>query len=312
MVVAVSVDVMQIRPLNDKSPYKARVAPPRATSEDFYVLPRDAGESERLQAQHDHLRRSLGGLLVHPSLRLQHRRTILDCCTGTGAWLKDARLAAHPDAILEACDITLEQYHRGDAKADDVFVQNILHPFPQEKRNRYDMIHQRYLTGGISRHQWSNAIRNVVEALKPGGYLNITEPNLETSPPSLLDDASGISNWKWQLKQLSWQKNNLIEQCADEIPALLRDAGLINVQTIRMRVPYGASCRALGMSENQVESTIRLHMSPSFDQALKKLWISSSKGTAEEFDRNQAMYESFLREKGIWMDVSFVIGMKPY
>lgn len=291
--------------------YRSQAEDTETASKDIYVLPRDAGESERLQAQHDHLRRSLGGLLVHPSIDLNNARIILDCCTGTGAWLKDARLSARPDTILEACDITLEQYHRGTAKADDVFVQNILHRFPGEKRGRYDLIHQRYLTGGISREEWPKAISNVVEALRPGGCFNITEPNLQTSPPSSADPEA-TANWKVQLKRISWERNNLIQQCANEIPALMRDAGLINVQTIRLRVPYGATCRALGMTENQVESSIRLHMSPSFDEVLKKLWIASGKGTAEEFDQNQAIYEEFLREKGIWMDVSFVVGMKPF
>ncbi|KZT28703.1 hypothetical protein NEOLEDRAFT_1057770 [Neolentinus lepideus HHB14362 ss-1] len=197
---------------NEKSFRQAQAAVAQAANKDIYVLPRDAGESERLQAQHDHLKRSLGGLLVHPSIHLTNCGMILDCCTGTGAWLKDARLAAHPDVILEACDITLEQYHRGDAKADDVFVQNVLQRFPEQRRNRYDVIHQRYLTGGISRDQWPRAIRNVTEALIPGGYLNITEPNLQTFPPSLSDDPTGISNWKCQLKKLSWEKNRLIQQ----------------------------------------------------------------------------------------------------
>ncbi|TFK48801.1 hypothetical protein OE88DRAFT_1646899 [Heliocybe sulcata] len=283
-----------------------------AKKEDIYVLPRDAGESERLQAQNNHLKRSLGGLLVHPAISLTKARMVLDCCTGTGAWLRDARLAARPDAVLEACDISLEQYHRGDAKGDDVWAQNILHRFPVHKRNRYDVIHQRYLTGGIPRDQWPQAIQNVVEALRPGGFLNLTEPNLQTNPTSALDDSTGISNWKVELKKISWEKNRLIQACADEVPSLMRNAGLVDIRTVRLRVPYGATCRALGMTEAQVESSIRLHMSPSFDAALKKLWVESCKGTAEEFDRNQILYEDFLREKGIWMDVSLVVGMKPF
>ncbi|EPQ54483.1 hypothetical protein GLOTRDRAFT_93980 [Gloeophyllum trabeum ATCC 11539] len=180
-------------------------------NQDVYVLPRNPTEAERLQAQHDHYRRAFGGLLVHPSIDLREHRSILDCCTGTGAWLKDARPAAHPEAVLDACDISLEQYNENHSSvADEVFVQNITERFPEARRGKYDLVHQRLLVAGIRQDQWVSAIANVAETLKPGGKLSITELNME-----LVRGSGGAGNaehleWKNNITRAWWKKARLV------------------------------------------------------------------------------------------------------
>lgn len=276
---------------------------------DVYVLPRNPTEAERLQAQNDHYRSSFGGLLVHPSIQLHECRSILDCCTGTGAWLRDARAAARPDATFDACDLTLEQYDKSHSSADEIFVQDIVQPFAPERHDKYDLVHQRLLTAGIRRDHWVSAIANVAETLKPGGALNITELNLELVRGSGDPEESEHLKWKNELTREWWQRAGLVHNCADLIPTFMREAGLTNIQAMRVRVPYGAACLSLSMPEYQVESSIRLYEGVS--PALKKQWVASGFGTAEEYDAKQEAHEEFLRNEGMWMDVSMVVGIRP-
>ncbi|TFK48802.1 hypothetical protein OE88DRAFT_1810211 [Heliocybe sulcata] len=279
-----------------------------AVEKDVYVLPRNPTEAERLHAQHEHYTRSFGGLLVHPSIDLQEYRSILDCCTGTGAWLRDARVASHAGATFDACDQSLEQYEQNNPVADQVYVQDITKPFPADLHGKYDLVHQRLLTAGIRRDQWPTAIANVAQTLKPGGKLTLTELNLEL----IRGAGNGTSEhleWKNELTRAWWKKANLVHNCADHIPDFMREAGLTDVQAIRLRVPYGAACLLIGMPEVSVDSSIRLYggVSP----ALKRQWVESGTGTAEEYDAKQAAHEEFLKSEGMWMDVNMVVGTKP-
>ncbi|KAI9499067.1 S-adenosyl-L-methionine-dependent methyltransferase [Zychaea mexicana] len=49
-------------------------------------------------------------------------------------------------------------------------------PFPD---NHFDFIHQRLLIFGLTRADWRNAIKELVRVLKPGGYLEILECDIE-------------------------------------------------------------------------------------------------------------------------------------
>jgi len=277
-------------------------------SKDSYILPRNPSEAERLHAQHNHLTRSFAGLLVHPSIELDQQRTILDCCTGTGAWLDEARQEAHPDATFDACDLSMEQ-RSTITPGTDVFTQDIREPFPEDRKGKYDLVHQRFLTAGIRAVDWPRAVKNVADTLKPGGKLNITELNMELARGSGIAKLSEHLEWKNDITRSWWKKAGLIHQCADAMPDLLRQAGLVDVRAVRMRIPYGAACLLLGMPEAQVESTIRLYggVSP----ALKHTWVSSGMGTPEEYDAKQLVHEEFLRTEGMWMDCSMVVGTKP-
>lgn len=88
---------------------------------DTYVLPRDVEETNRLDIQHNQIVSGTGGLLVYPSVRLDQVRDVIDCCTGTGAWIKDARKMTSTDTEFDACDISLQQFEGVGVGARDVF-----------------------------------------------------------------------------------------------------------------------------------------------------------------------------------------------
>ncbi|KAL5693812.1 hypothetical protein EMGR_004340 [Emarellia grisea] len=107
---------------------------------------RDPEESKRLNAQHAFLVDVIGGTPIHPSIPTANIRSIADAATGTGS------LKAQRHEI-------------------QLTVQDILQPFPQEHRGRYDLVHVRLLVGALKEVDYPRAVRNLYDLLKPGGYL---------------------------------------------------------------------------------------------------------------------------------------------
>lgn len=132
---------------------------------DSYLLPRTAEETNRLNGQHHHVVRGSGGLLIHPSVRLDQVHEVLDCCTGTGAWIRAARKTASPETAFDACDISLQQFEGSVVGARDIFNQNIKGSFAETCHNKYDVVHQRFLCGGVAATEWSSVLRNLKELL---------------------------------------------------------------------------------------------------------------------------------------------------
>jgi hypothetical protein len=172
-------------------------------STDKYLLPRSPEEATRLDSQHDVLVHATR-LLFHPALGdLSQFRSILDCGTGTTVWLRDlfaggvsasvgkekGKVCLADDCILEGCDFSSVQVPtplpNGIA---DFFIQDVLKAFPQNKQERYDLVHQRFLSGGIPARLLLQALGNFKGDIKPGGYLNLHEagfPLMAAGPPQV-------------------------------------------------------------------------------------------------------------------------------
>lgn len=122
----------------------------------------------------------IGGTPIHPSIPTANIRSIADAATGTGIWLVDAAQTLHNHhprhtLSLHGFDISPAQFPFSSLKAQrheiQLTVQDILQPFPQEHRGRYDLVHVRLLVGALKEVDYPRAVRNLYDLLKPGGYL---------------------------------------------------------------------------------------------------------------------------------------------
>lgn len=115
---------------------------------DPYLLPRNASESSRLDIQHSGVTAVLGHF-AHPSLgNLSQFQHILDNGTGTTIWATSALSGGcagittrlRDDVVIEGADISDEQFppqNQRHPKLGELFVHDVLAPFPFRKRARY-------------------------------------------------------------------------------------------------------------------------------------------------------------------------------
>ena len=138
---------------------------------DEYNLPRHTEESSRLDAQHEAYVKIIG-FTIHPRIAsaLPEHARIADIGTGTGAWLLDVAKSCPATWTLQGFDMSDAQFPQHEPRLSFDKL-NILGPIPHELQGRYDLVHLRLLVCGLARGEWELAARNVLQMLKPGGFV---------------------------------------------------------------------------------------------------------------------------------------------
>ncbi|KAK5162770.1 uncharacterized protein LTR77_011201 [Saxophila tyrrhenica] len=164
-----------------------------SVGEDAYVkwMARDPAETERLNSQHEFLKKTIGHLL-HPTIQssMPAEPRIADIATGTCITLRDLASTFPPTCRFDGFDISSAQYppaadlpsniklHVADAKAG----------LPTEFHSQYDVVNIRYLIAAMHEDDWPVVSQNMLKLLKPGGWLQWIEPDLGSAFTALRGD----------------------------------------------------------------------------------------------------------------------------
>ncbi|KAL7314048.1 hypothetical protein PS15m_007706 [Mucor circinelloides] len=148
-----------------------------ANSKIAYLMPKDADETDRLVKQHTVLKYNLQGNFKAPlSKELQDGIVVLDSGCGPATWTFDMA-KEFPNSKFHGVDITPLSFPEG-VKPDNCEFQvaNIAEHIPYPD-NTFDYIHQRLLVMGLTHESWDNTLKEMFRVLKPGGYIELHEPN---------------------------------------------------------------------------------------------------------------------------------------
>lgn len=142
-----------------------------------YLIGRSAKETNRLDRQHQILLQTTGGLLYPPCLDLSSFRHILDCAAGTAVWARhilsggggdatNQTVQLNPGCVVDFSDVSNEQIPKPTPQGiGEVFLYDVLNPFPQERLGNYDLIHQRLLVAAIGQGRWPQVLKNLRDGL---------------------------------------------------------------------------------------------------------------------------------------------------
>ncbi|CAI2185454.1 6682_t:CDS:2, partial [Funneliformis geosporum] len=158
-----------------------------------YLLPNDDEELDRLHLQHYMMRYIWNSNYNAPvdDLLQKEDAKVLDLGCGAGSWLFELA-TEFPSVSFTGMDIS--PVIPSTIKPRNIsFVRgNVLEGLPFDD-NTFDFVHQRFLVAAIPLNDWQNLVNELVRVLKPGGYLELMEMDVEFKPlgPSakLLDDA---------------------------------------------------------------------------------------------------------------------------
>ncbi|KAF3764007.1 hypothetical protein M406DRAFT_75232 [Cryphonectria parasitica EP155] len=116
------------------------------------------------------------GYLVHPSITatLPSKPHIADIATGTGRFLQCAQ-ELYPQANLDGYDISPALFPKQISTTISLRLLDVKQPIPEELHNQYDLVHLRLLLAAMDGSEWGTVVRNVVQMLKPGGWLQWDE-----------------------------------------------------------------------------------------------------------------------------------------
>jgi SAM-dependent methyltransferase len=148
---------------------------------DIYWINRDGSESERLDLQHEFLKKTLGYLL-HPrtSPSLSHSARIADVATGTGVVCIDLARTLPSSCQLDGFDISASQFPPVEKLPRNVRLQvlDAKGSVPSDMRGKYDIVIIRYLVAAMGPQDWEVVARNAFMLLKPGGWLQWMEADV--------------------------------------------------------------------------------------------------------------------------------------
>ncbi|KAI9257940.1 S-adenosyl-L-methionine-dependent methyltransferase [Phascolomyces articulosus] len=151
------------------------------TKEWPHILSQNMEEQDRMVAQHYILRTAFEGDFAAPlhSSLMEKGAVVLDMGCGPGTWCMEMA-TEFPRSTFIGID-RASNYPRDIKPKNCLFrtcnLQQLPLPFPD---NSVDFIFQRDLNWDLQAHQWSPLVREYLRILKPGGWIELVEPDLET------------------------------------------------------------------------------------------------------------------------------------
>ncbi|KAI0426047.1 S-adenosyl-L-methionine-dependent methyltransferase [Xylaria sp. FL1042] len=150
-------------------------------------------ESGRLDFQHrffdDVMNNELLPLHIANELAENPSPRICDVATGTGIWLKELAKTLPVSAELVGLDFDVSKFPELEELPPNVRLSfgNAYEPFPEEFRNRFDVVHLRHFVLAAKKDHCVPLVRNLLSLLRPGGWLVWVEASAvlaSAEPPS--------------------------------------------------------------------------------------------------------------------------------
>ncbi|KAL2845822.1 hypothetical protein BJX68DRAFT_269020 [Aspergillus pseudodeflectus] len=149
--------------------------------QDDYLLSRDYVDCDRLNLQHS-LWTKIFGYLLHPCIdTLSPTLAIADIGTGTASWLTDLSAQLPATCHLDGFDMDTSQAPPKEWLPANVCLHewDVFTDLPEHLIGRYDVVHVRLLVF-VVKGDPTGILRRLVRMLKPGGWLQWSEPDVRT------------------------------------------------------------------------------------------------------------------------------------
>ncbi|KAL8687135.1 MAG: hypothetical protein Q9218_006608 [Villophora microphyllina] len=277
-------------------------------TEGVYMLPHHVQEIDRLQRQHRFMKGTTDGALLVSKLPSDQRTLrVLDSGCADGTWLLDLP-THHPTQPWELHGVDIgSSLFPPKRPGLDLRQHDIREPFPSSWgwSNYFDVIHQRLLVWGLADSAWHSVLRNQLEALKPGGWIELVEvewinPEKPHNLPELHKHAL--------MQQWSTKTFGMDIDIAYKLEDLLAEAGFVNVRKKQFNHGYGALARRPEQKDGSAELYVECFRS--LDGKMPPDGIPGVAETPHDFHVFLDRLEAEIKKYGFQPKLNFVCAQK--
>ncbi|KAF2773341.1 putative methyltransferase SirN-like protein [Teratosphaeria nubilosa] len=210
-------------------------------------------ELKRLRDMHHVYYRAAGDKLTLAPVDLQTKGLkILDSATADGTWLQDVRKEAGEEVAKTQAyvgtDLVPELFPDPRPEWLQFYRQSITAPWPEELKGQFDLVHQRQVLGFCGDFPINQAVANLAELAKPGGWVELTELSVDQS---ILNDTNPVGRKFFYMMEQLWTLKGMGGNFGEQLKGWLEEAGLEDVEETLLKCKVGAQAQ-----EGEEESSI--------------------------------------------------------
>lgn len=240
-------------------------------------------ENDRLQRLH-YLLKSARKSNYWAPIQVEDNFTILDLGCGGAIWSLEVAVQ-HPKAQVIAVDMKASQTLHYSPKNLQCKLFDITEPWQDIKDNSVDFIYQRNMGQQIKADKWNFVVSEMYRTLKPGGYIEIFEPDLYHHNPGPVQQAFD------SFLKTQCEESGIEFALSDAIPKAIDAAGFTELNTRLLDLPVGEwpsdpELKQFGFINKEVQRALLKNM--------KSFYTSNWGISSEDFDlASQEVLEEF-------------------
>lgn len=189
-----------------------------------YSLPHDEEERQRLNKQYDLFLTLYDNQLLQVPVQLNDQDWVLETGAGTGVWLMNLAKATKAKPQFIGTDIEPRLFPEASALPPNArFQVHSVLGLPQEWTNKFTVVNQRLLVAGLREYEWPQAINELYRVTRPGGWIQVFEPDVWTSGPVM-------SKFTELLFKLGDDQGTMWRDIGQRMPYFLESSGFVNIR----------------------------------------------------------------------------------
>ncbi|KAF5392908.1 hypothetical protein D9757_001061 [Collybiopsis confluens] len=220
--------MLQLGPVPSVSTMNGGESGERYYASDKYLLPADKKETARLEVQHRVFSKAFENRLSQLPVKLKSGDQVLESAAGTGIWTLEFLEETRKDGVtlnIQCIDISDKQFPKEHPPEIHFSLQSVT-DLPSKWNERFSYAHQRLLVLALDKSLWRKAARELFRVLKPGGWLELVEIELQSYQLCFGPCSSKVQSLVLKM----YPEKGVLIDLAQHLPSILEESGFVDVQ----------------------------------------------------------------------------------